>query len=255
MLAVLLLLLVLEPAHSAPVSGLQSLPGRAEVRAIKGTATYSLTNGGPQRPLKVGTVLRSHAVVTTGAESTVDLFMGLSAGVIRVAEKSRLSLDKLTLTDTGADTAVEVQLHLPDGEMYFNVNKLSKASRYEVKMPNGVAGIRGTKGSFSSRVGGVRPPIVLLDGRLVFVHAAPNGTVTSYTLNAPPAVYFTAGGGVQDAPPEMTLSTTEQVKDVSTKATPPAPNPPPPKTQPPPPTLSPGTGSKQQSTPPPPPPE
>src|SRR5262245_33767724 len=111
----------------------QPQPGQAEVRAVKGKATYT-TNGVDAMPLRVGTMLRSASTINTGPESTVDLFLGISAGVVRVGENTTLSLDKLTITDTGADTAVEVQLNLPDGDMYFNVNKLSKASRYEIKM-------------------------------------------------------------------------------------------------------------------------
>ena len=127
----------------------QTMPGKAEVRAVSGTATYSV-GGAPGQPLKVGLVLGTGTTIKTGPDSTVDLFLGNSAGVIRVADRSTLSLDKLALTDTGADTAVEVQLNLPDGQLFFNVNKLSQASRYEIKVPNGVAGIRGTKGSARS---------------------------------------------------------------------------------------------------------
>jgi FecR protein len=187
-----------------------TVPGRAEVRAVKGTASYS-TNGGPARPLRVGMILRSGSTIRTGSNSTVDLFLGVSAGIVRVAEDSTVAFDKLTLTDTGADTAVEVQLHLPDGEMYFKVNKLSKASRFEIKMPTGVAGIRGTKGCLSfRRAGKIKPPITLLEGRLVYIHAPPGGEPVEHTLNAPPAVYFSLVGGVQEAPEEL-------VKDVSSE--------------------------------------
>ncbi len=197
-----------------------AVPGRAEVRAVKGTATYS-TNGGPAKPLKVGMILRSGSTIKTGSSSTVDLFLGVSAGVVRVAEDSTVSFDKLTLTDTGADTAVEVQLHLPDGEMYFKVNKLSKASRYEIKMPNGVAGIRGTKGCFSFRqAGNQKPPITLLEGELIFVHSPAGGQATSYTLSAPPAVYFTAVDGVQQAPETLVDEVTKEVAAAEKKATP-----------------------------------
>src|SRR6266705_3408622 len=102
----------------------QTVPGKAEVRAIKGVAVYS-TGGGPSMPLKVGTVLGPGTVVKTGAGSSVDLFLGNSAGVVRLTENTTLGLDKVTLTDTGADTAVEVQLNLPEGTMLGNVNKLS----------------------------------------------------------------------------------------------------------------------------------
>jgi hypothetical protein len=179
----------------------QSIPGRAEVRAIKGAATVS-TAGGPFLPLKVGAVLQSGATIKTGKESVVDIFLGSSAGVVRVTENSTLALDKLTLTDLGIESQVDVQLNLPEGEMLFNVNKLSRQSRYEIKLPNGVAGIRGTQGRCNAN-----STIVLLNGTLIFIYVPPGppGTVNPipYTLIAPPGVIFTPTGGVQLAPPEL----------------------------------------------------
>ena len=199
--------------------GATTIPGRAEVRSVKGTALWS-TNDVLPMPLKVGTILRSGATITTGTNSAVDLFLGVSAGVIRIAESTTLSLDSLQITEMGADKKVEVQLDLPDGEMYFNVNKLSKASRYEIKMPTGVAGIRGTKGSFNTRPGITKPPIVLLEGTLVFIHAKPNGQITTYTLKAPPAVSFTPEEGVKEASPAVVQVTVAQVESVTKTATP-----------------------------------
>jgi hypothetical protein len=221
----------------------ETFAGRAEVRAVKGMATYA-TNGGPARPLKAGAVLTSATVVKTGPQSSVDLFLGTSAGVIRVAENSTLSLDKLTITDTGADSAVEIQLNLPDGEMYFNVNKISKASRYEIKMPNGVAGIRGTKGSFSFRPNGaVKPPVVLVDGKLVFVHAPPSGPMTSYVMSAPPPVYFSATEGVKIAPQELVFEVGNELLDIEKRTPNDSPPPPPPQNPPVEPIMSPGGGT------------
>ena len=227
---ILLIILLALIGVAAPLSA-QTTPGRAEVRSVKGTAAWS-TNGVPAMPLKVGTVLGSGATITTGTNSTVDLFLGVSAGVIRLAESSTLSLDSLKITETGADKKVEVQLELPDGEMYFNVNKLSKASRYEIKMPTGVAGIRGTKGSFNSRPGNTRPPIVLLEGTLVFVHAPLNGQVTTYTLKAPPAVSFVPEQGVQIAAAVVVQLAVNQVESVTQSATPVSSPPPTQNTQP-----------------------
>jgi hypothetical protein len=175
----------------------QTTPGKAEVRGIKGNAVYSV-GGGPSMPLKVGTVLPSGAVVKTGPDSSVDLFLGSNAGVIRVTENSTLGLDKLAMTDTGADTVVEVQLNLPEGTILGNVNKLSAASRYEIKMPNGVAGIRGTRFRASSTMF-----IVLLDGTFVLVYVPPGGNPIPYTLVAPPAVYFSPIEGIKPAPEDL----------------------------------------------------
>src|SRR5438477_12680268 len=77
------------------------IPGKAEVRAIKGSATYTAAGGVPA-PLKVGTVLYSGSTIRTGPGSLVDLFMGKSAGFIRVSENTTLALDKLAFTETGA---------------------------------------------------------------------------------------------------------------------------------------------------------
>jgi hypothetical protein len=175
----------------------QTQPGKAVVRSISGTATYA-TDGATFLPLKVGTVLPPGSTVKTAGASTVDLFLGNSAGVIRVIENSTLAVDKLNITDTGADSVVDVQLNLPAGTMLFNVNKLSAASKYEIKVPNGVAGIRGTKGRCSAN-----SYIVLLDGTLIFVYVPPGGTPTPYTLVAPPPVYFSPLEGVKPAPADL----------------------------------------------------
>jgi|YelNatPaOPRAMG01_1025707.scaffolds.fasta_scaffold13612_4 hypothetical protein len=182
----------------------QPQPGKAVVRAIRGTATYS-TDGTTFLPLKTGAVLAPGTVIKTGGDSSVDLFLGSSAGVVRLIENSTLALDKLALTDTGADTVVEVQLNLPQGTLLFNVGKLSAASKYEIKVPNGVAGIRGTKGRISSN-----SYIVLLDGTLIFVYVPAGQQPTPYTLVAPPAVYFSPLEGVKRAPEDLIREVTDQ---------------------------------------------
>lgn len=182
----------------------QTQPGRAEVRAVRGSAVYS-TATEPAVPLKVGAVIPPGATVKTAADSTVDLFMGNSAGVLRVNENTTVTIDKFTITETGADTVVDVQLNLPDGTILGNVNKLAAASKYEIKVPNGVAGIRGTRFRISST-----SFIVLLDGRLVFVHVPPGGQPTPYTLNAPPPVYFSPIEGVKPAPEDLAKEVYQQ---------------------------------------------
>ena len=185
----------------------QSVPGQAEVRAIRGQAVYT-TDSQAATPLKVGTVLPAGSTIKTALASSVDLFLGNSAGVVRVTENTTLALDKMTITDTGADTVVEVQLNLPEGTILGNVNKLSAASKYEIKLPNGVAGIRGTRFRISSTAF-----VVLLEGTLIFVHAPPGGPLTPHTLNAPPAAYFSPLQGVMPAPPDLVTEVQNQFSD------------------------------------------
>lgn len=179
-------------------TGLQAqTPGKAVVRAVKGHATFSAGGSAPA-PVKVGTVLYSGSSIRTEAGSIVDLFLGPSAGSVRIAENSTLALDKLTMTETGADTVVDVQLNLPDGTMLGNVNKLSAASKYEIKVPNGVAGIRGTQFRINSQ-----GYVVVLNGSVVMVYVPANGNPTPYPLFGPPAQYFSPTEGVKAAPAEL----------------------------------------------------
>jgi hypothetical protein len=172
----------------------QGQAAQAEVTKIKGNATYS-SAGGAAMPLKVGDKLPAGSVIKTGPGAYADVFFGNSAGYVRVLENSTLSVDKFSLADTGADTAVDLQLNLPEGAAIGNVRKLSAASKYEVKLPSGIAGIRGTRWKMTAN-----GTIVLLDGSLIFVYVAPGANPVAYPMNAPPPVYFQPGKGVMPAP-------------------------------------------------------
>ncbi len=149
--------------------------GSAKVIKLKGPARYT-TGNNIWQPLSVGTVLQPGSVIQTSTErgSYVDLVLGddnavvpqpvtyrpgivssysVSSGsyqpsaeqnVVRVWENSALGIDKLTSMQTGADVVTETQLDLKAGRITGSVKKLSAASKYEIKLPNGVAGIRGT---------------------------------------------------------------------------------------------------------------
>lgn len=210
----------------------QTVPGKAEVRAVKGNALFS-AGGSPAMPLKVGAILGPGTTIKTGSGSSVDLFLGRTAGTLRIAENTAVSVDKLALTDTGADTAAEVQIGLTDGTILGDVNKLSAASRYEIKTPNGVAGIRGTRYRISAN-----SFIVLLDGTMVYVYVPPGGNPTPYTLAGPPAVYFSPTDGVKPAPEDLIRETRQQVPH-GPPFTPPGPPPEVPFKDP---FISPGTG-------------
>ena len=137
----------------------------ARVARIKGSARYRIGSNTWQ-PLKRSDVLRAGALIETGGDgSYVDLVLGepgappvmrpasaemltyhpsAEQNMVRIWENSRVGLDKLTCTETGADVVTETQLDLQAGHIFGNVRKMSAASRYEVKIPNAVASIRGT---------------------------------------------------------------------------------------------------------------
>src|SRR5262249_26136213 len=143
---------------------------------LKGAARYMVSGSTDWRPIKVGAMLKPGTVIQTAADSYVDLVFnnaratqGLGSALtsevssrasassgddnykpkvvqdaVRIFENTVLGIDKLTTMKTGADTVTETQLDLKAGRIFGTVKKLSAASVYEVKIPNGVAGIRGT---------------------------------------------------------------------------------------------------------------
>jgi hypothetical protein len=183
---------------------------KAKVVRIKGTARFTSGNG-EWHPLKVGDVLKAGNIIQTDQSrgSYVDLVLGDGTGsvptvgasstsapstskpspasnyqpkaeqnFVRVWENSALGIDKLTSMETGSDTVTETQLDLRAGHILGSVKKMSAASKYEVKIPNGVAGIRGT--IYDITADGV---IKVSSGSVVLAWVSPDGTVVTQVVN------------------------------------------------------------------------
>ena len=156
-------------------------PAAVTVVAIEGEARYSV-DGHTWHPVVVGKILRQGAVLETAANSTLDLVITgtpvpITAGalnptynsslaiapdpnvrgfeastpmaqqnVIRMQPGTMLAIDKLSYINTGADTVSDTELDLRAGKIFTSVKKMSASSQYIIKLPNGVAGIRGSKG-------------------------------------------------------------------------------------------------------------
>jgi FecR protein len=156
----------------------QTQEGIVKVVNLKGAARYMTGGTSNWKPIKVGITLKPGTVIQTAADSYVDVVLnnakatqGLGSALsseayasststastgggnykpkvvqdaIRIFENTVLGVDKLTVMKTGADTVTETQLDLKAGRIFGTVKKLSATSVYEIKIPNGVAGIRGT---------------------------------------------------------------------------------------------------------------
>jgi hypothetical protein len=165
--------LVLTLTANAQAQSIQ--PGVATVVRIVGDARYSLGNG-VWHPLIAGKILAAGAVIQTGHDATVDIVLGkkilmpqasplpdqvaLAAdeavrgyisykpsaeqNAVRMTGDTVLAVDKLTVSDTGVDSVSDTELDLQKGGIYCSVKKLSGASQYLIKIPNGIAGVRGT---------------------------------------------------------------------------------------------------------------
>jgi hypothetical protein len=92
--------------------------------------------------------------------------------IVRIFESTVLGVDKLTLERTGVDEVSETQLDLRAGQIMGNVKKLSAQSKYEIKLPNGVAGIRG-----SSYLGSSSMNWVTISGHCRIAQVGANGAV------------------------------------------------------------------------------
>ncbi len=197
----------------AMVSTLTAQPASpgAKVVRLKGGARYA---SGPNNGqlLKVGDIIQPGALIQTAAGSRVDLALGDNSApvaqasaaaeglgfsylpsteqnIVRMWENTLLGIDKLTETKTGADVVTETQLDLKAGHIFGVVKKMSAASKYEVKIPNGVAGIRGTVYDISAE--GL---IKVLSGSVVLAYVGPDGTITTQPVNS--AQQFDARSGV-----------------------------------------------------------
>lgn len=125
------------------VSAAQAAVGRAVVQSVTGTASYS-EQGGDWKPLTRGQVLQPGSSVKSGVASRVVLNLYENGPTVRLLEDTTLGIDKLDTDKTGADTVIETQLDLRQGTIQGYVKKLAAASKYEVKTPNTVAGVRET---------------------------------------------------------------------------------------------------------------
>jgi hypothetical protein len=179
----------------------QSDEGIAKVVAVTGDARYFVAGDTTPHPLKVGMILKAGITIqtATGPMNYVDLVLNNAQAVappspspseiahfqpkvqqdgIRIFENTVLAVDKLNRTATGADIVTDTELDLKAGSILGTVKKLSPASKYEVKIPNGVAGIRGTI-YFLSANGIVR----VLSGSVVVAYVGPGGNVITQVVN------------------------------------------------------------------------
>lgn len=175
--------------------------GVAIVGRIEGAARYT-TGDNIWQPLRSGMVLRPGAVIQTAQNSQVDLIFSerevgpppettfghlvyrpgeadVRQNVIRLRENTLLAIDKLSWEDTGADVVTETMLDLRAGRVFGSVKKQTAGSKYEIKIPAGVASIRGTV--FELSADGI---VSVYAGTVVMAYMQPDGTVATRIIVA-----------------------------------------------------------------------
>jgi len=169
-----------------------------QVVRLKGGARFA-SGAKSGQLIKVGDVIKAGDIVQTAADSYMDILLGEAApaaprvavgttityqakteqDIVRVMEDSVLAFDKLTMMSTGADEVTDTQLDLRAGKILGWVKKMSAASRYEIKLPNGIAGVRRTVYSMSA-VGLVE----VFSGSVVISWTGPDGKPMTQVVNA-----------------------------------------------------------------------
>lgn len=189
-----------------------AVPGRAEVIKVIGKATVTKASGGSGQTITQGMVLGTGDTINTGAGSTVDLNLGLNGDFLRVDPDSSLTISNLDIANV-AERTVNTQLNVNRGGITGNVvNKLSLASKYEVKSASGVAGIRGTVYSVTLKPDGTVARIVVTSGTVTFIDRGVTITISAANL-ADAKVYVPPADGttpkqdlVQPAPRETAVA-------------------------------------------------
>ena len=150
--------------------------GGATIVRIQGQAAYSIDGGHSWIPLTVGQILGAGASIQTRGNGLVDVVLArdvefpqasttpthistapdpfvrglvsykpsVEQNTVRLSPNTILQIDKLTVSDTGADAVSDTELDLQKGHIFASARKLSAASQSLVKIPNGIAGVRGT---------------------------------------------------------------------------------------------------------------
>ncbi|HXE42162.1 MAG TPA: FecR domain-containing protein [Candidatus Baltobacteraceae bacterium] len=181
--------------------------GYATIVRIEGEARYS--NGNNEwHPLTVGQTLSAGCIIQSADNSIVDLVLGdkiphqinphpdkvapaadpnvrgmasykatAQQNVIRMKPNTVLAIDKLTIANTGVDAVSDTELDLRQGTIFGNVKKLSASSQYLIKIPNGIAGVRGTTFTISAT-----GAITDIAGSMVISHTDSNGQTTTVVL-------------------------------------------------------------------------
>ena len=134
-IAVLLTLLVSVPALAAT--------DQAKVTKITGQADYKKAGGADFSTLKIGDILNEGDAVKTGAgsEVTMELVGKAKTAEIVVRESSKFVFKTFQHDADATDTTL---LDVSLGAVLVKAEKLAGDSKFEVKTPTSIVGIRGT---------------------------------------------------------------------------------------------------------------
>jgi hypothetical protein len=151
--------------------------------------------------------LATGTTIRTDSGAAMDVYLGKEAGVIRLTQNTTLHIAQLA--DTNGQP--NIYLHLQRGTILGNSGRHASGSgRHasgQIKTAVGIAEV----GSSAFRLHS-EGYLVVLSGTAHFAHVPATGEPRLYSLNAPPAVYFSPTEGVKPAPKELVREVVNQSK-------------------------------------------
>ncbi len=213
------------------------------------------------KALTPGTMLTSGAVIKTGGGAFVYMAVNQKTSAVRVNENSVLALEKMQQLGT-AEKDTDTTLDIRSGTVAGDVKKLAKASHFDIRTPNGVAGIRGTSWSITVTVSSgndqlYQISVSCINGQIVYAYRGTDAASAPVTVVVNEQQQIVIKSGDQQVVTPATLTSLQsqpliaQISDLSVKveASPINPEPSPtPTPTPAPPTPAPAPAPPEQNT-------
>lgn len=118
---------------------LRAEPGRAEVTAVRGSASINGTDA------KKGDTAGPGAEVITGAASELSLYLDVNGPTLVVGASTKVTFEELSADTSGPEAIINTKLKLDEGRITGFVKKTSDQSTYMIVTPTTTASVRGTK--------------------------------------------------------------------------------------------------------------
>jgi hypothetical protein len=191
-------------ALSTSVDAAAMKKSKAKAIGVRGDVQYRVADG-PWMAVHEGDELDSQTTIkTTGPDSHVNLWIKQNDSSVRVMPNTTLKIETMSFVG-GRDGDSDTMLNLQSGTVVGSVTKLSRSSHYEIRTPNGVAGIRGTDYAISVEAlpdGTYRVTFTCLKGEVIAA-ALVNGEANPITQVLNTGESWTPGGAMNQTVPEL----------------------------------------------------
>ncbi len=130
-----------KPDDKQPVFYKKVKATQGVVTYVEGRATITPKGLGAKQSLKVNTIVEPGDLLETASDGRVELIINRES-VVRMRENTRLNIDRFRDNEKNTD---KTSLGFSFGSLWTKVKKFSdKVSRFQLELPNAVAGVHGT---------------------------------------------------------------------------------------------------------------